>query len=38
MAAATLAAGAGPLEIDSDASIDVSFPSFLETLGSVQRA
>jgi len=37
MAAATLAAGAGPLEIDSDASIDVSFPSFLETLGSVQR-
>jgi 3-phosphoshikimate 1-carboxyvinyltransferase len=38
MAAATLAAGAGPLEIDSDASIDVSFPSFLQTLGSVQRA
>ncbi|HUA09165.1 MAG TPA: 3-phosphoshikimate 1-carboxyvinyltransferase [Candidatus Acidoferrales bacterium] len=38
MAAATLAAGAGPLRIDSDASIDVSFPSFLETLGSVQRA
>ncbi len=38
MAAATLAAGAGPLQIDSDASIDVSFPSFLETLGSVQRA
>jgi 3-phosphoshikimate 1-carboxyvinyltransferase len=38
MAAATLAAGAGPLQIDSDASIDVSFPSFLETLGSVQHA
>ena len=38
MAAATLAAGAGPLQIDSDASIDVSFPAFLETLGSVQRA
>ncbi|HTU70475.1 MAG TPA: 3-phosphoshikimate 1-carboxyvinyltransferase [Candidatus Baltobacteraceae bacterium] len=37
MAAATLATGAGPLRIDSDASIDVSFPSFLETLGSVQR-
>lgn len=37
MAAATLAAGAGPLQIDSDASIDVSFPLFLETLGSVQR-
>lgn len=38
MAAAALAAGAGPLQIDSDASIDVSFPAFLETLGSVQRA
>jgi 3-phosphoshikimate 1-carboxyvinyltransferase len=38
MAAATLAAGAGPLQIDSDASIDVSFPAFLETLGSVQHA
>ena len=38
MAAASLAAGAGPLQIDSDASIDVSFPAFLETLGSVQRA
>jgi len=38
MATATLAAGAGPLQIDSDASIDVSFPTFLETLGSVQRA
>jgi len=37
MAAAALAAGAGPLQIDSVASIDVSFPSFLETLGSVQR-
>ncbi len=38
MAAASLAAGAGSLQIDSDASIDVSFPAFLETLGSVQRA
>jgi len=38
MAAATLAAGAGPLQIDSDASIDVSFPAFLETLSGVQRA
>lgn len=38
MAAATLAAGAGPLQIDSDASIDVSFPTFLETLRSVQSA
>jgi 3-phosphoshikimate 1-carboxyvinyltransferase len=38
MAAATLAAGAGPLQIDSDASIDVSFPAFLETLESVQGA
>jgi 3-phosphoshikimate 1-carboxyvinyltransferase len=38
MAAASLAAGAGPLRIDSDASIDVSFPAFLDTLGSVQRA
>jgi 3-phosphoshikimate 1-carboxyvinyltransferase len=38
MAVATLAAGAGPLQIDSDASIDVSFPAFLQTLGSVQRA
>ena len=37
MAAATLAAGAGPVGIDSDASIDVSFPNFLETLQSVQR-
>ncbi len=38
MAVATLAAGAGPLRIDSDTSIDVSFPTFLDTLGSVQRA
>ncbi len=38
MATAVLAAGAGPLAIDSDASIDVSFPSFLETLRSVQHA
>jgi 3-phosphoshikimate 1-carboxyvinyltransferase len=38
MAAAVLAAGAGPLGIDSDASIDVSFPAFLSTLESVQQA
>jgi 3-phosphoshikimate 1-carboxyvinyltransferase len=38
MAAAALAAGAGALEIDSDSSIDVSFPTFLETLESVQHA
>lgn len=37
MATAVLAAGAGPLVVDSDASIDVSFPAFLETLRSVQR-
>lgn len=37
MATATLAAGAGPLAIESDASIDVSFPEFLQTLRSVQR-
>jgi 3-phosphoshikimate 1-carboxyvinyltransferase len=36
MAAASLAAGAGALAIDSDESIDVSFPSFLETLAAVQ--
>jgi 3-phosphoshikimate 1-carboxyvinyltransferase len=38
MAAAVLAAGAGAVQIDSDSSIDVSFPTFLETLRSVQRA
>lgn len=38
MAAATLAAGAGPVGIDSDASIDVSFPAFLETLRSTQHS
>jgi 3-phosphoshikimate 1-carboxyvinyltransferase len=37
MATAALAAGAGPLAVDSDASIDVSFPAFIETLRSVQR-
>ena len=36
MATAMLAAGAGPLAIDSDASIEVSFPDFLETLRRVQ--
>ena len=36
MATAMLAAGAGPLAIDSDASIDVSFPDFLATLRRVQ--
>ncbi len=38
MAAASLAAGAGPVAVDSDTSIDVSFPAFIETLRSVQRA
>jgi 3-phosphoshikimate 1-carboxyvinyltransferase len=38
MATAALAAAAGPLAIDSDASIDVSFPAFFETLRSVQSA
>jgi 3-phosphoshikimate 1-carboxyvinyltransferase len=38
MAAASLAAGAGPVAIDSDASIDVSFPSFLQTFASVRCA
>lgn len=38
MAAASLAAGAGPLAVDSDESIDVSFPAFIETLRSVQVA
>ena len=38
MATAALAAGAGPLAVDSDASIDVSFPAFIETLRSVQVA
>jgi 3-phosphoshikimate 1-carboxyvinyltransferase len=36
MSAAVLAAGAGPVAIDSDTCIDVSFPSFLDTLGAVQ--
>ena len=36
MAAATLASGAGPVGIDSDESIDVSFPAFQETLRSLQ--
>lgn len=36
MAAAALAAGAGPLEIDDEASIDVSFPSFAQTLRKAQ--
>ncbi len=38
MATAVLAAAAGPLAVDSDASIDVSFPAFVETLRSVQSA
>lgn len=38
MATAALAAGAGPVAVDSDASIDVSFPAFIETLRSVQIA
>ncbi|HZY99563.1 MAG TPA: 3-phosphoshikimate 1-carboxyvinyltransferase, partial [Candidatus Baltobacteraceae bacterium] len=36
MAAAVLACGAGPIAIDSDASIDVSFPNFLSTLAGVR--
>jgi 3-phosphoshikimate 1-carboxyvinyltransferase len=36
MAAAVLACGAGPIAIDSDASIDVSFPNFLTTLAGVR--
>lgn len=36
MAAAALAAGAGPLAIDDEASIDVSFPNFIETLRKAQ--
>lgn len=38
MAAAVLAAGAGDIAIDSDESIDVSFPTFLDTLRNVQPA
>ena len=38
MATASLAAGAGPLAIDSESSIDVSFPAFIQTLRSVQSA
>ena len=38
MAAAVLACAAGPIAVDSDASIDVSFPAFVETLRSVQSA
>ena len=38
MAGAVLAAPAGPVSIDSDASIDVSFPAFVETLRSVQSS
>jgi 3-phosphoshikimate 1-carboxyvinyltransferase len=36
MTAAVLACAAGPVEIDSDASIDVSFPDFIATLRSVR--
>jgi len=38
MAAAALAAGAGPIAIDDESSIDVSFPSFTQTLRRVQQA
>lgn len=38
MAAAILACAAGPLAIDSDASIDVSFPDFTAALARLQRA
>jgi 3-phosphoshikimate 1-carboxyvinyltransferase len=37
MAAAVMAAGAGPLAIDDESSIDVSFPSFIDTLEKAQR-
>jgi 3-phosphoshikimate 1-carboxyvinyltransferase len=36
MAAAVLACGAGPIAIDSDASIDVSFPNFLSAFAGVR--
>jgi 3-phosphoshikimate 1-carboxyvinyltransferase len=36
MSVAALAAGAGPLAIDSEASIDVSFPDFTQTLARAQ--
>lgn len=36
MAAAVLASGAGPLAIDDESSIDVSFPSFTQTLEKAQ--
>jgi 3-phosphoshikimate 1-carboxyvinyltransferase len=38
MAAAVLAAGAGDVAIDSDDSIDVSFPGFVSQLENAQRA
>jgi 3-phosphoshikimate 1-carboxyvinyltransferase len=37
MAAAALAAGAGRLSIDDETSIDVSFPTFIETLRKAQH-
>lgn len=37
MAAAALAAGAGPLAIDDETCIDVSFPTFTQTLRKVQE-
>jgi len=36
MSVAALAAGAGPIGVDSDASIDVSFPGFSDALAKVQ--
>jgi 5-enolpyruvylshikimate-3-phosphate synthase len=38
MAAAVLACAAGPLAIDSDASLDVSFPGFGAALRGLQSA
>ncbi|MHB8146946.1 MAG: 3-phosphoshikimate 1-carboxyvinyltransferase, partial [Vulcanimicrobiaceae bacterium] len=38
MAAAVLACAAGPITIDRADSIDVSFPAFIPTLGSVQQS
>lgn len=38
MAAAVLACAAGPLAVDSDASLDVSFPGFSQALGRLRAA
>jgi len=38
MAAAVLACAAGPLTVDSDASLDVSFPGFAQALERLRAA